>query len=146
MSTYMVLGHRVTPLHTVGDYALIEVVSAPQVPGPPPHLHEEASEFFYISEGSLEITVDSETRTLQQGESLCLRPGQVHTFINTTDRDVRWITGWSPRGFEQFFEDFGVAVEEPEALQKSVAEELIQDVILRCEKYGMTIATKSGPA
>jgi len=141
MQTYWVLGHRVTPLPTVGDYSLVEIVSKPQVPGPPPHSHGGGvSEFFYVADGQLDVMVDGEWRTLSSGDSLCLEPGQVHTLINNSDRDVRWITGWSPRGFERFFRDFGVSVEEADAFERSVSEETIQRVVQGSPDYGMQIA------
>lgn len=136
---YWVLGHRARPLATRGDYGLVEIVSLPGVPGPPPHYHAGVSEFFYIADGSLDVQVDGEWRTLRAGESLCLEPGQVHTLTNRSDRPTRWITGWSPRGFEQFFVDFGITVEHPEGQAESVAPEMIARVQAECGQYGMIV-------
>ena len=137
---YWVLGHRVRPLPTQGDYGLVEILSLPDVPGPPPHVHEGVSEFFYIAEGSLDVQVDGTWQRLNAGDSLCLDPGQVHTLMNRSDAPCRWITGWSPRGFEQFFADMGVAADEPGSQAASVAPERIQKVGAECERYGMIIA------
>ena len=140
MKTYWVLGHQIRPLPTLGDYSLIEVVSRPGVPGPPPHRHEGGvSEFFYVADGKLDIMVDGAWRTLCQGESLSLEPGQVHTLINNSDRDVRWLTGWSPRGFEKFFEDFGVEGDADEAFENSISDETVQKVVATSADYGMVI-------
>jgi hypothetical protein len=67
-------------------------------------------------------------------------PNTTHTFINNTDEDVVWITGWRPKGFERFFRDFGVPVEEPHAQDRSVAEDVVQSVVQNVEKYGMYLA------
>ena len=140
MKTYLVLGHRVTLLPTIGDYSMAQIISSPGVPGPPPHFHEDVSEFFYVADGALDVMVDGEWRTLKTGESLCLDPGQTHTLTNNSDRDVRWITGWSPRGFEKFFEDFGVDAETAGAFEMSVADSVIGEVVERCSGYGMILA------
>jgi hypothetical protein len=36
-----------------------------------------------------------------------LPPGAVHTFVNNTNEDTLWVTGWLPKGFERFFSEFG---------------------------------------
>ena len=59
-----VLGHRVRPIRTIGDYGLVEVVSLPGIPGPPPHYHEDASELFYVADGSLDVMSGGEWRRL----------------------------------------------------------------------------------
>jgi hypothetical protein len=50
-----VLGHRVRPWETDESYGMIEVVSPPKVPGPPPHFHKADREFFLILKGALEV-------------------------------------------------------------------------------------------
>ena len=63
--TWWVLGHRITPIETIGDYGMIAVVSLPGVPGPPPHYHEDASEMFYISQGKLDVMAPAAVLILQ---------------------------------------------------------------------------------
>lgn len=131
------LGHRVTPLHTIGDFALLEVVSDPMVPGPPPHLHEDCSEFFYIVDGTLTVTVDGTARTLTKAESFSIPPGAVHTFINDGDRPTTFVTGFAPKGMDRMFTDFGVPVERPDARAQSVAPDLIGRLLAQASDYGM---------
>ena len=63
----------------------------------------------------------------------------VHTFRSPLEGECRFVTTWSPRGFEGFFLEFGVAVEEADAFERSVSEEMIQRVVTGCSKYGMII-------
>ena len=137
---YWVLGHQARPLPTQGDYGLVEIVSYPDVPGPPPHHHEGVSEFFYVADGCLDVQVDGTWTRLETGDSLCLAPGQVHTLMNRGDRPCRWITGWSPRGFERFFPDFGIPADADDAQAASVADEVLGRVAAECGDYGMIIA------
>ena len=140
MNAYWVLGHRVRPLPTMGDFSLIEIVTSPGTPGPPPHNHPDAAEFFYVAEGTLDVFIDGEWSRLQAGESVTLEPGQVHTLANNGTQDVRWLTGWSPRGFEEFFTLFGLDASEPGSREASVSEERIQAVATEAAKFGMVLA------
>ena len=136
---YWVLGHQVRPLRTIGEYGMVEVVSPPDVPGPPPHHHERDAELFYIADGSLDVAVGGEWRRLSTGDSATVEAGVTHTFINRSQAPCRWITAFSPRGFERFFLDFGVPVDQPGAQEASVAPEVIERVGRECVRYGMVL-------
>jgi mannose-6-phosphate isomerase-like protein (cupin superfamily) len=133
-----VLGHRIRLLETDDSYGLVEVTSLPGVPGPPPH-HHEAREFFLVLDGTLDVMTDGVWRKMSAGEFTELPPGSLHTFINSTARDVVWLTGWRPKGFQRFFRDFGISVTEADAQARSVSEPLLQRVAADAEGYGMYI-------
>ncbi len=135
-----VLGHRIRRWATDDSYGLIEVTSPPHVPGPPPHHHAHEREFFLILKGRLDVMADGVWQTVGPGTFLELAPNTVHTFINNTEQDVVWVTGWRPKGFQKFFDDFGIPVSETAAQQRSVSEETIKRVVERCESYGMHIS------
>jgi len=138
--TLWVLGHKVRLMNTDDSYALVEVTSPPRVPGPPPHHHKGQREFFLIIEGTLDVMENGEWRRMSAGEYAELPPDTDHTFINNSDRDVVWITGWRPRGFEKFFQDFGISTGQAGAQEKSVSQEVIQRVVQNVERYGMYLA------
>jgi len=140
MQSFWVLGHRVRPVHTIGDYGLVEIVTAPGTPGPPPHHHDDASEFFYVAEGALDVSLDGAWRTLRAGDSLSIAPGTVHTLANTGSVDVRWLTGWSPRGFERFFTHFGIDADQPGARETSLSPDSVGRVVAGCAGFGMILA------
>jgi len=140
MESYWVLGHSVRPVHTIGDFGLVEIVTSPGTPGPPPHHHADASEFFYVADGTLDVCLDGVWRKLSSGESLSIEPGCVHTLANTGSRDVRWLTGWSPRGFERFFTHFGHAASRAGAREASVSAESVRRVVEGCADFGMIVA------
>lgn len=79
-------------------------------------------------------------QTLGAGQFVELPPNTTHTFINNRDADVVWITGWRPKGFQEFFRDFGVPVTESAAQEKSVSPDMIRRVVERCESYGMIVS------
>ena len=138
-----VLGHLVKPLETNEAFALMEIVSRPGVPGPPPHYHDGVSETFYVARGSLDVMVDGSWRTLQPGDSAVAPPGSVHTFINRGAADALWLTTFSPRGFERFFADFGFADAEGEGFRTSTADDVLARVAATCAGYGMIIPART---
>lgn len=134
-----VLGHQVQPVETIGDYGFLAIKSDPKVPGPPPHYHTDAAELFYIIDGQMDVMTDGNWQTVYAGQSFTVPQGQIHTFINNGDKPVTWITAFSPRGFERFFLDFGVPVDQPGSFEKSFAPEVIEKVTLEAMNYGMII-------
>ena len=135
-----VLGHKIRLLDTDASYGMIEVTSPPHVPGPPPHFHKSESEFFLIIRGTLDHMSNGKWQKCSAGSFVDHPPNTTHTFINNTEHDVVWVTGWRPKGFERFFRDFGIPVSDSQAQQKSVADSVAQNVVRNVEKYGMYLA------
>lgn len=134
-----VLGHKVRPLPTDESYGMVEIITPAGVRGPPPHFHKDESEFFFIVKGTLDVMRDGVWSRVSAGSFVELPAKTVHTFVNNSDEDVVWITGWRPKGFEKFFRDFGVASTEPDAPVKSVSPEIIRRVMSDSESYGMFV-------
>ena len=72
-----VLGHRIRPIETDGSYGMVEIISPPHVPGPPPHFHKSEREFFLIIKGTLNVMRDE---TAQWGQ-LIRTPKQIEDFV-----------------------------------------------------------------
>jgi quercetin dioxygenase-like cupin family protein len=139
-STFWVLGHKVRLIDTDDSYGMIEVVSPPHVPGPPPHYHKDEHEFFFVIQGTLDVMSNGAWQRCPAGGFLDLPPNTSHTFINNTEEDVTWVTGWRPKGFQTFFRDFGIPADEADAQAKSLADEVVQKVVRNVERYGMYIS------
>jgi len=65
--------------------------------------------------------------------------GTVHTFRNDGSAEARVITCFEPHGFETFFLEYGVDVDEAEAFEASVSEAMITRVIEGCAQFGMIL-------
>ena len=138
-----VLGHKIRRWDTDASYGLIEVTSPPKVPGPPPHFHKTEREFFFILKGTLDVMENGNWKSMTAGSFVELAPNVTHTFINNTNEDVIWITGWRPKGFQKFFADFGVPCNQQAARELSISSSIVQRVVQNCESYGMYIAPES---
>ena len=137
--TKWVLGHKVTPYNTTGDYDMMMAETPPGVAGPPPHLHNSYKEAFLIVEGEMEFLVNGHVQVLKSGESIDIPPGTVHTFGNKSEFPCKWVNIHSPKGFRDFFEQMGVPFDEQDARNRSLAPELIQKVINTAADFDMDI-------
>tara|TARA_B100001167_G_C16774775_1_gene310677 strand:+ start:11545 stop:12006 length:462 start_codon:yes stop_codon:yes gene_type:complete len=138
-TTKWVLGHKVTPHNTTGNYDLALGETPPGVPGPPPHLHHNLEESFLITEGEMEFMIDGETRIVKAGESVDLPPHTLHTFRNAGSEPCKWVNIHSPKGFRAFFEKLGIESDKDNAQENSVAPQIIEEVIKTAASYDMQI-------
>ncbi|MBC3756785.1 cupin domain-containing protein [Hyunsoonleella sp. SJ7] len=134
-----VLGHKVTVFDTTGDYDLMLAETPAQVSGPPPHMHKSFKESFLIVEGEMEFFIDGEVKVVKAGESVDVPPNTLHTFGNKSDAPCKWVNIHSPKGFRSFFEQMGVPADSDRAQEKSVAPEIIQNVMATAADFDMII-------
>jgi mannose-6-phosphate isomerase-like protein (cupin superfamily) len=110
---------------TGGAFGVLDYTAAPGFPGPPPHLHRETAEVFFVLEGVLTLRLGDDTLTLPTGGFALVPPGTVHTFSNPSDRPTRFLGLVSPGGFEQYFRDlrdaFGDGPPDPAAIDEIAA-------------------------
>ena len=66
---------------------------------PPPHSHDAFDETVYGLEGVLTFTIDGRTRDLRPGDSVCIRRGQVHQFLNPGSDDAKFLSVATPGVF-----------------------------------------------
>jgi mannose-6-phosphate isomerase-like protein (cupin superfamily) len=88
----------------------------PRDDGPPPHLHHEHQEAFFVVEGTLSFRVGDETLEAEAGSFIFIPSGVVHTFSNRTDAPARCVNAYVPGGIERFFVEVGdlVAAGDPD--------------------------------
>ena len=79
---------------------------------------------------------------LGPGECLLVPRNEVHTFHPVSDSGSRVITVFQPGGFDRWFRDMGVPLDEPNGRELSVGAELIQRVLRESLRYNMEIVTK----
>jgi quercetin dioxygenase-like cupin family protein len=71
--------------------------------GPPPHVHRQHQEAFYVVEGTLTFRAGEETIEAEAGSFVFIPPGLAHTFSNRTDVPARCVNAYVPGGIERFF-------------------------------------------
>ena len=143
MECYWVLGQRLdflaTGETTGGDYSLFHVFIPAGPPGPLPHAHGDADEFFFVIQGSVEVLVEGDWRPLGPGQFHHVPRGTIHTFRNTTPDAARMLSGFVPSGFERFFRDFGHAARRDDERPLPVQEAEIKRLTATASQYGMKL-------
>jgi quercetin dioxygenase-like cupin family protein len=106
--------YKVRSAETDGSYFCFEVSTTPGF-GPPLHTHSYR-ELFYVLEGEYEFTFERdgelETVTGVPGTAVAVPPDVPHTFKNASGAPARLLFVHQPAALEEFFEEFGVPVEE----------------------------------
>jgi quercetin dioxygenase-like cupin family protein len=147
MECFWVLGQRLdflaTGETTGGQYSLFHVFIPAGPPGPLPHRHRGADEFFFVVEGRVEVLFEDAGRPLGPGQFLHVSRGTSHTFRNATTDAARMLSGFVPSGFERFFRDFGhpARLEDMEPLPVQEAE--IQRLRATASQYDMELAPET---
>ncbi len=71
---------------------------------PPPHIHEEQDEVFYILEGEMEVHCGEQVRTARAGDAVFLPRQRAHAFYFLSS-PLRFLASVLPgNGLERFFE------------------------------------------
>jgi mannose-6-phosphate isomerase-like protein (cupin superfamily) len=149
MECYWVLGQRIDFLSTgettSGHYSLFHVFIPPGPPGPLPHIHRNADEFFFMLEGRVEILFQDAWRPLGPGQLLHLPRGTLHTFRNRTSDPARMLSGFVPSGFERFFRDFGHLARREDVEPLPIQEAEIQRLSATARRYDMELSRVQEP-
>jgi quercetin dioxygenase-like cupin family protein len=148
MDSLWVLGQRIdflaTGENTAGHYFLFHVFIPAGPPGPVPHIHRDADEFFFVIEGRVEVLVDDAWRPLGPGQFLHVPRGTLHTFRNATGNVARMLSGFVPSGFERFFRDFGHAARVEDVEPLPVRESEIRRLEATASQYDMELPRAEG--
>ncbi len=108
VKTLPILGSQVEVLisgaMTEGRSVTLMEISPPGG-GPPPHMHQNEDETFYIVEGEYEFLVDGAWVRGVAGESFHTNRGSVHTFRNCGESTGRLLMFVAPAAFEHFLEE-----------------------------------------
>jgi mannose-6-phosphate isomerase-like protein (cupin superfamily) len=101
---------KATSEHTGGSFYLGEGVVEAGFAGPPPHIHERLHDMFYVLDGTLTMRLGDEALELGAGSFVCVPPGVVRTFSNTSDQPVRFLNFNTPGGWENYMRDLAKAL------------------------------------
>jgi mannose-6-phosphate isomerase-like protein (cupin superfamily) len=87
-----------------GAYFSMLAVVPPQG-GPPPHIHRNEDETFYVLAGSPTFRLGDERIVAGPGDFVNVPKGVLHCFRNFSDEPTRIILTFTPAGIEKFFEE-----------------------------------------
>jgi mannose-6-phosphate isomerase-like protein (cupin superfamily) len=102
---------KATGEQTGGVFGLIEQISPPGF-GPPPHVHYNEDEAFYILEGEVTFYCGEETFHATAGSYVFFPRGVPHRFEVGGTKPAKLIQLNTPAGFEHFFAEVGTPAQE----------------------------------
>lgn len=91
-----------TAVSTGGRYTVFEQVTPPGW-GPPRHIHSREDEIIYVLEGTYELHVGDERRTVSAGACAVLPRNVPHGFRNAASTPGRLLCVITPGGLEEYF-------------------------------------------
>jgi quercetin dioxygenase-like cupin family protein len=89
-------------IDTDGRFAVFEQTT-PAGWGPPRHVHANEDEIVYVLDGSYEVSLGDERRTVSAGGCAILPRGIPHGFRNVGRTPARFVCVVTPGGLEEFF-------------------------------------------
>ena len=105
-----------TATGTDGRFTVFEQVTPPGW-GPPRHIHSREDEVVYILEGTYEISLGDERRTVSAGACAILPRGVPHGFRNVASTPGRLLGIIVPGGLEEYFVAVGKCSPPPSPAQ-----------------------------
>ena len=95
---------KATRASTNGAFSLMERTLPPGGRKPPPHIHTNCEEAFYVLDGEVEFSL-GETTTIGRPDTFVLVPGGVaHTFGNAGSTQARLLVIHAP-AMDEYFEE-----------------------------------------
>lgn len=91
---------------TGNAFTLLEWQAPPGF-GPPPHIHHNEDEAFYVLEGALTVTCGDRTWRAEPGSFVWLPRGIVHSFVVDGNSPLKGLQITAPAGFERFIAELG---------------------------------------
>ncbi len=126
----------VTGEESGGAYFAMEAF-VPPGGGPPPHIHRNEDETFYIVEGESEFRLGDQTITAGVGDFVSVPRGTVHCFHNAGTTDTRMILTFTPAGIEKFFEETLERALDPSQPPPDNIDEVAARYAAAAPRYGM---------
>lgn len=127
-----------TGADTGGQFALWEAIVSPGA-GPPPHTHSREVESFYVLEGEVTFTLESEKRVAGPGTFVTIPLGTLHTFGNESGAEARMLIQIAPAGLEEMFFQCGRDLPEGTTACDPPTPEEIAKLLALAPQYGVDI-------
>ena len=133
----------VTGAESGGAYFAMEAL-VPPGGGPPPHIHWNEEETFYIVEGQCSIRLGEETVLAGAGDFVNVPRGTVHCFHNEGTETMRMILTFTPAGMEKFFEDTLQPVLDPTQDAPEDIDAIVARYVEAAPRHGLEFIADSG--
>jgi quercetin dioxygenase-like cupin family protein len=123
---------------TDGAFTLAEVVAGPEL-GPPPHVHRDCDESFYILEGRFDFSLSGRPFSAGAGSFVHLPKGVVHTHRAGGGAPARALVIQAPAGVERFIEEAGRPAPDPSATPAAPDMTELGRIVAIAQRHGIDV-------
>ena len=109
---------------TGNAYEIVETTVPPNF-GPPPHVHQQMDQSFYVIEGEIDFQIGERTLTAEPGTFVHVPRGTPHAFGNSGTAWGKMLQIESGRGLEKMFEELAEAFPEGTPLDRKLMGEIM---------------------
>jgi len=102
---------------------IVEITVAPQLDGPPQHIHRSHDETFYVISGTPTFTSGAETVQARPGMLVTVPPGTPHTFANPSNEPAVILNTVTPDRYIGYFKE--LAAQPPGPLNPALVAEIM---------------------
>ena len=128
-----------TTKETDGAYFVMEGLVPPDG-GPPPHIHHNQDETFYIVEGQIEILLGDQVYEAKGGDFVHVSKGIPHRFINRSHTPTKMVLTFVPAGdIEEFFRESFKETTDRHAPTEPLTDAFIQRLLEAAERHDIEI-------
>jgi len=136
----------ITDLHTfkiVGDdtngaFTVAELIGDPEL-GPPPHVHRNHDESFYILEGTFDFSLAGRPFTARAGDFVHLPRGVVHSHRAAGGAAAKALVIQAPAGVERFIEEAGKPATDPSRRPAPPEPSEFGRIVAIAQKHGIDV-------
>jgi quercetin dioxygenase-like cupin family protein len=126
---------------TGGSYGLWEAI-VPPGGGPPPHLHRNEEEGFYVIDGSVTVYVEGKEIEATPGSFVHMPRNSKHWFRNNSNANAKMLVLVAPGGMEALFKKTGRPVADPTAPIPPFKDEEKKKILANASAFGIEIEAR----
>jgi len=123
---------------TNGAFTVAELTAGPEL-GPPPHIHRNHDESFYVLDGIFDFSLAGRSFTAGAGSFVHLPKGIVHTHRAGGGAPAKALVIQSPAGVERFIEEAGKPATDPSARPAPPEMAELQRIVAIAQKHGIDV-------
>lgn len=129
---------KVVGADTNGAFTIAELLAGPEM-GPPPHIHRNNDETFYILEGTFDFLLAGRAFSAGAGEFVYLPKGVVHTHRAGSGAPAKALVTQTPAGVERFIEEAGRPALDPSVRPAPPATSELARIVDIARKHGIDV-------
>jgi len=129
---------KVVGSDTGGACTVAELTAGPEM-GPPPHIHRNNDETFYVLEGTFDFSLAGRPFSAGAGAFVYLPKGVIHTHRAGGGKSARALVMQTPAGVERFIQEAGKPATDPSVPPAPPGPADFEKILAIAAKHGIEV-------